>query len=400
MGNAGWGHLLGIFVGTPQPSPKGESDPSTMHVSGTPPPAVALPGGERPVRILCLNHRDPFHPAAGGAERYLWETLSRLDPSRYDVTWRCESVRGRPSTERMGSIRILRRGGRLSLHLIAPFVAGGYDLVIESVAHAVPFHTGWSHRGPRLIILYHVHQSILGREVPPGVATVVRALERTVRFEKGLFVAISNATRDEARVQLRIHDPIEVNPPGVDLRFFTPGPVPVSPPDFVVIGRLQPYKRIDRVIAAFARFPAPGTLTIVGDGEDRARLERLASGVKGVRFVGAVSEEEKRRLLQEATANVIASQAEGFGLTVLEAGAVGTPTVAVDLPVFRELIRDRASGVLVPQDDASALADALRWVCDHPELREGARTVAVQYPWDATAQRFVGLVERALGTVA
>ncbi|HYA70380.1 MAG TPA: glycosyltransferase, partial [Thermoplasmata archaeon] len=103
---------------------------------------------------------------------------------------------------------------------------------------------------------------------------------------------------------------------------------------------------------------------------------------------------------QEATANVIASQAEGFGLTVLEAGAVGTPTVAVDLPVFRELIRDRASGVLVPQDDASALADALRWVCDHPELREGARTVAVQYPWDATAQRFVGLVERALGTVA
>jgi len=351
---------------------------------------------QRRFRILCVNHRDPFHPRAGGAERYLWETLSRLDPERFEVTWRCETVRGRPHAEQLGAIRIIRRGGRLSLHLLAPFVAGGYDLVVESVAHAVPFHTGFSHRGPRVVILYHVHQSILRRELPPMVAGIVRVLERSVRFEKATFVAISDATRDEARRLLGVKSPIEVIPPGVDHRFFVPGQIRASPPDFLSVGRLQRYKRVDRVIAAFAAFHEPGTLTIVGDGEDRARLEQVAQHVTGVRFAGAVSEEEKRRLLQAATAIVVASEAEGFGLAILEAGSTGTPAVAVDLPVYREVIADRVSGVLVPDNDVAALTEGLRYVRDHPELRDGAARTAGRFTWETTAAIFAVTLDKVV----
>jgi len=364
-------------------------------------PETTPTGGPRPVRpgpfrVLCVNHRDPFHPHAGGAERYLWETLSRLDPSRYEVTWFSEAVRGRPIVDRLGAIRIVRRGHRLSFQLLAPFAARGYDLVIESVAHALPFHTGLTHRGPRLIILYHVHQAILGRELPPVVSWIARVLERTVRFENGTLLAISETTRDAARRQLGVKRPIEVIPPGVDHAFFVPGESRATPPSFLSLGRLRRYKRIDAVLSAFATLREPGTLTIVGDGEDRERLEQLARGVKDVRFTGSVSEDVKRRLLQEATAMVVASEAEGFGLTILEAGAVGTPTVAVDLPIYREVIQDRISGVLVPENDVSALAEGLRWARDHPELREGALTFVRRFAWEATADRFAHLLERLL----
>jgi len=347
-------------------------------------------------RILCVNHRDPFHPNAGGAERYLWEVLSRLDASQYEVTWRCESIRGRPSVEQLGAIRVVRRGGRASLHLVAPFVARGYDLVIESVAHAVPFYTGVTHRGPRLIILFHVHQSVLRRELPPVVAGIVRTLERTVRFERGTVLAISGTTRDEARSKLGVRGPIEVIPPGVDHSFFVPGSSRASPPNFVCLGRLRRYKRIDTVISAFAALPPPCALTVVGGGDDRARLEELARGVPGVQFTGAVSEEEKRHLLQQATALVIASEAEGFGLTILEAAATATPSVVVDLPIYREVVQDRVSGLLVPDGKTNALTEGMLWVRDHPELREGAAQFSRRFTWEATATEFSRLVGRIL----
>lgn len=350
----------------------------------------------RRTRVLCLNHRDPLHPRAGGAERYLWEVLSRLDPKRYAVTWRSEAVRGRPKLEQMGPIRVVRRGGRVAFQLLAPFVAGGFDLVIESVAHAVPFHTGFTHRGPRLIILYHVHQAVLGRELPWGIAVIARFLERTVRFESGTFLAISETTRDEARRTLGVSAPIDVIPPGVDHGFYRPGGERSVPPNFLCLGRLRRYKRVDTAIAAFATLPEPGTLTIVGEGEDRARLEKVTHNVRGVRFTGSVPEEEKLRLLQGATALVAASEAEGFGLTVLEAGAVATPTVAVDRPVFREVVEDRVSGVLVAANDVPSMASGLRWARDHPELREGARAFALRFDWETTADRFSRLVERTV----
>ena len=343
-----------------------------------------------------MNHRDPFHPDAGGAERYLWEVLSRLDPNRYEVTWRSEAVRGRPSAEQLGPVRVVRRGGRLTLHLLTPFAARGYDLVIESVAHAVPFYTGLSHRGPRIIVLYHVHQSILRRELPPVVAGIVRALERTVRFEKGTVLAISGTTRDEAQKELGVKGPIEVIPPGVDHAFFVPGTSRASPPNYLCVGRLRRYKRIEAVISAFAALSPPGTLTIVGEGDDRSRLQEVARSVPNVRFTGAVSEEEKRRLLQESTALVVTSEAEGFGLTILEAAATATPSVAVDLPIYREVVQDRVSGLLVAEGDTRALTEGMRWAREHLELREGAAQLARKFTWETTAIEFSRLVDRVL----
>jgi glycosyltransferase involved in cell wall biosynthesis len=118
--------------------------------------------------------------------------------------------------------------------------------------------------------------------------------------------------------------------------------------------------------------------------------------MKGVRFAGRVSEGEKLRLLQAATAIVVASEAEGFGLTILEAGSTATPAVAVDLPVYREVIANRVSGVLVPENDGTALTEGLRYVRDHPELRDGAARTAGRFTWETTAALFAAALEKAV----
>src|SRR5439155_250742 len=77
------------------------------------------------------------------------------------------------------------------------------------------------------------------------------------------------------------------------------------------------------------------------------------------RFLGLVSETDKRRLLRRAWAAVLASPKEGWGISNVEAAACGTPALASDSPGLRESVRHAETGFLVPHGDARALADRM-----------------------------------------
>ena len=173
---------------------------------------------------------------------------------------------------------------------------------------------------------------------------------------------------------------------------------PSAPPlRLVVIGRLTPAKFIEEGIAAFARIQAAvpeAVLDIVGSGDERyrGRLEQqvLALGLCGVTFHGRVSQEEKLRLLGEAHVHVFTSHREGWGLTVTEAAARGTPSVGYDVPGVRDSIDDRR--LLAPSGDPGALADRVIALHRDPQLLEAVRREAWNrvsgWSWDATARSF------------
>ena len=106
------------------------------------------------------------------------------------------------------------------------------------------------------------------------------------------------------------------------------------------MGRLKRYTGVDIVMRAFAAMRhATATLEIAGTGDLRPALERLAVSldhVQRLRFLGFISEEEKRALLRRAWALAFASPKEGWGITNLEAAASGTPVVASNSPGLRE----------------------------------------------------------------
>ncbi|MBA2496385.1 MAG: glycosyltransferase family 4 protein [Acidimicrobiia bacterium] len=176
----------------------------------------------------------------------------------------------------------------------------------------------------------------------------------------------------------------------------------VDAPYLLAVGEQMPRKGLDLVLEALAADPALPDLVHVGPeasgtAELRAAVERLGLGHR-VRFLGFVPGAELSRLVRDADALVYPSLAEGFGLPVLEAMAVGTPVVASDLPALREVAGDAA--VLVPAGDVGALATGIGQVLSDDALRVRLRTAgparAATFTWDRCAALTAVAYNRAL----
>lgn len=151
-----------------------------------------------------------------------------------------------------------------------------------------------------------------------------------------------------------------------------------DPDKLVVVGRLIPKKGVDVALRAMPCLPGH-TLDIIGDGERRPELERLASnlGVSDrVRFLGLLPIAEMERHLIRAfallhPARVAADgNAEGTPQVILMAQALGVPVVAAESGSLGEIVDREHTGILVPPDDPQALAGAVRRLGGDPELRE------------------------------
>jgi len=189
---------------------------------------------------------------------------------------------------------------------------------------------------------------------------------------------------------------------GVAAEVVRPGPgAPVlggrseRAPYLLFVGALEPRKAPDVLARAFAAARARGLraeLVVVGDGRSRGVLERA-----GAVLAGSVDDAELDALHAGALALVLPSHLEGFGLTPLEAGARGTPSIVSDLPVLREALGDGAE--YVPRGDAEALAAAMLRIEADAELRArlgaAAARAASELSWARAAGELRALLERA-----
>jgi glycosyltransferase involved in cell wall biosynthesis len=169
------------------------------------------------------------------------------------------------------------------------------------------------------------------------------------------------------------------------------------------VGRLVPHKRVELVIemAEELRQQWPGLIVrIIGRGPDGERLAGLvaARGLGGtVRFDGFVEPERKAELVAGAWLQVTASAGEGWGLNVLEAAALGVPTVAPDVEGLRDAVLDGRTGWLAPSVESltESVAAALKEVADpvrRAELDAACREWAAEFDWDATTRRLSALL--------
>jgi len=153
------------------------------------------------------------------------------------------------------------------------------------------------------------------------------------------------------------------------------------------VGRLdarERYKGIDRLIEALPHVVVQipdAHLVIVGDGDDRDRLESLVRKrgmTERVHFLGSLSEDALKACYIQSTVFAMPSRAEGFGLVFLEAMAMGKPVIAGDHGGARSVVVDGQTGYLVTQDDLQGLIDRLVWILrdDALRLRMGQRARA------------------------
>jgi glycosyltransferase involved in cell wall biosynthesis len=356
------------------------------------------------VRILLVNWQDPENPHAGGAELHLFELFRRLSARGHRVHLVCSGWPGAPARAEVQGISIERHGGRHSFALrgrgavLAALARERWEIVVEDI-NKLPLYLAGLTRLPFCAIIPHLFGTTAFREAAWPMAVAVALAERPIprAYRRAGFHAISESTRDDLVRRGVPKARIRVIHPGIDAAGYAPAPGldRTQPPTFLYVGRLKRYKGVDvalRALALARRARADLSLDIAGTGDDAPRLRGLARSLgleAAVRFLGFVPEERKRELFRMATANLFPSPKEGWGLTVMEAAACGTPSLASDSPGLRDSVRDGETGYLVPHGDAAMLARRMLELADDPalvaRLGRASRRHAEGWSWDDAA---------------
>jgi glycosyltransferase involved in cell wall biosynthesis len=374
------------------------------------------------LRVAIVNWRDPWHPSAGGAEQYAWQMALGLLARGARVCYLTARAPGQSRSEWRDGVQIVRTGSQWTVY---PGVLGWlarhrrrFDAVIDC-QNGIPFFTPWvlPRRVPVLCVVHHVHDAQFGVHFSPLVARVGRLLEGPVArwsYRRHACVAVSQSTVTAMRDRLRWSGPIHVVPNGLTAESFDhPAAgargalVDGLVPEIAVVswvGRLVAHKRVERVLDVAQRLGDGTVIDVIGRGPAAAPLaaEITALGLgERVRLRGFLSEADKRAAVAGSLLHLNTSQGEGWGLCVLEAAALGVPTVAYDVDGLRDAVRDGETGWLVRAgqrlDDVAEravkeLSDPVR----RAEIAAACRSWAGQFDWDSSADLMAGLVVAAV----
>ena len=184
---------------------------------------------------------------------------------------------------------------------------------------------------------------------------------------------------------------------GVDpARYDVPPPAAKDALDLVFVGRLTQIKGLRVLFEALdiVRATHPNiTLTLIGDGDDRAHAEAEAKRLGGITLLGFQSQAEVAEALARADALVLPSFAEGVPVVLMEAMASARPVICTQVAGVSELVEHGVSGFIVPPGNADRLAQAIKDLADAPSLADmglaGRAKVAAEFNNDTEATRLL-----------
>jgi glycosyltransferase involved in cell wall biosynthesis len=350
--------------------------------------------------VHMLAWRDLDDVEAGGSEIHAHNVASIWSKSGLQVTMRTSFAPGRPERRVRSGYTVIRKAGRYLVfpRSVASEITGRLgprDGLVE-IWNGMPFMSPIWCRGPRMVWLHHVHGPMWGMTLPPNLARLGLALEERIApilYRRSPIVTLSQSSKRELVEDLGFpRDRVTVVPPGIDSKF-SPGGERSSHPLMVAVGRLVPVKDFSRLIrlATRVRADVPDLeLVIVGEGYERDLLEERISDADAadwIRLPGRVSDEELISLYRRAWCVASVSTREGWGMTLTEAAACGTPAVATRIAGHEDAVTDGESGLLAVHDDE--LVDAMRRILTDRDLRDrlaaGALARAAALTWEATA---------------
>ncbi|MCK4303910.1 MAG: glycosyltransferase family 4 protein [Candidatus Eisenbacteria sp.] len=363
-----------------------------------------------------VSYRDIRHPEFGGAEVIIYEIFRRLAAQGHRVSFVTGHWPGAPREEVIEGMRIHRGGNQYNFNFLAPkmlkqlLVREQVDLVIEDI-NKIPFFSPlFQRRAPVLGIVPHLFGTTVFQQALLPLALYVYFYERFIPlvYRNCRFSVLSDTTRQDLARRGIARQRIRIIRAGIDHAYYQPlqreGKTPQ--PVILYLGRLKKYKRIDLVIEALPailkRVPQ-AEYWIVGEGDYRGQLEAQvrARGLGDhVRFLGFQSGQAKIETLRQVRVLAYTSPKEGWGLSVIEGGALGIPSVASDSPGLRESVRHGETGFLVRHGDVPALAEKITLLLEDDELwwRMGRRGMewAAEFNWERMAEETMALAEEII----
>lgn len=322
-----------------------------------------------------------YPPAPGGVESVVAHSARALARAGFEVEVLAQERRADlPRIERDESVLVRRfrcnqaENFRLAAGLYSYLVrhAAEYDLVHGHSYHALvgvasALVTNLRGGSTPFVLSPHFHgtghteaRALMHRLYTPwGHAAVTRsqAVVCVSPAEAELFVSTFPKAVNK----------ISVIPNAVDADAVRAAPALIGePPTVLSVGRLEMYKRVDRLIRAFGVLAGQDRarqLVVIGTGPDRARLESLAAEVcpgASVRFLGRVEDDELHSWLRTASVLCSLSEHEAYGLAPAEALVAGARVVLSDIPAHTQFTASGRADLVDPLADDAALAETLR----------------------------------------
>ncbi len=239
-----------------------------------------------------------------------------------------------------------------------------YDVVISStsalikgvITHPKTLHLCYCHTPTRYLWSeahqYHkeIKEGKIVRNFLPYILNKLRLWDQIAAQRVNYFIANSNFIAQRIKNYYNRESTV-IYPPVDTENFYIADQLGDY---YLIISRLKPYKKVDLTIKAFNKLNIP--LKIIGIGEEENRLKKMAKS--NIEFLGAVSEEEKRKYLSKCIA-LIHPQIEDFGITAIEAMAAGRPVIAYADGGALETVIDGQTGKFFNEQSWEALIDTV-----------------------------------------
>lgn len=330
-----------------------------------------------------LNWRDLKNPKGGGAEVLTEGILAELVNMGHEVVLFTSIFPGAKRREYLNGYEVIRKGSPLTVHVWAfifwlrEFRKRNFDYVVDQI-HGIPFFTiFYVARKKRIAFIHEVAGDIWFEMFSKVIAYIGIIVERLYFYcyRTTKFITVSESTKRDLigvgipEKNISITAEAIIMPPEMAVE-------KSQNPTLIFVGRLAPMKRVEHFLetAALTKKVFPNLETwIVGGGEEeyvkslKSQSEKL--GLVAT-FFGRIDWQEKFELMGRAHLLVSASVKEGYGLVILEAGTMGTPSVTYNVHGFRDAIIDGKTGLLSKENTPESLAGTVISLLKDRELYE------------------------------
>lgn len=366
------------------------------------------------MRILILNWRDIKNPQSGGAEILTHELARRWVKEGNQVTWFSSSYEGGLAKEITDGIHVIRKGHpdtrylSNSVHFLA-FVEyeknfkGKFDVVIDEI-HGIPFFTPWYVKEKKIALICEVADELWMKMFIPVFGLLGRIVELFyLRFvyRNIPFITISESTKRDLIKHGVDEKHISVLPMGISIPKGVKKFKKDKDPTLIFVGRLCGLKGVEDAILAMQKIVKRhrnAKLWIVGKGNDNyvLHLRKMSEGLNlssNIIFYKYIDERKKFELMSRAHVLISPSIKEGFGLTIPEAGFVGTPSVVYNSPGLSEVVIDGVTGVVCKKNSPEYLAEGVMTLLNNDQLYRkicvNVKNHSSRYDWKNTVEFFL-----------
>ncbi len=364
--------------------------------------------GAMRISLVCPG----FPPQLGGVETVAGQLADELHERGHQVTVYAQRPRGSAFAARPGYPvhRFADWTGSRQFPVAPGLVRALWrDKASVDVIHAHSFHAVpalMAATVPDVPLVFTPHFHAVGHTRIASLLHVGYDRVATLMFRRA--DQVTCVSEAESELLLRrypfVAPRLSVVPLGADVQaLLAAEPFPADQPVVLIAGRLEPYKRADLAVRAFARMRHDARLVVCGTGSHEPALRRLARELgitEKVRFLGQVSDEDLRRWQRTATSTVSLSTREAFGLVLLEAIVAGSRVVASAIPAHTELASRLGSAgarIAIVVSEVAAVAEALDQQAELGRVAtpSGPSPDDPSLDWSETARRFEAIYRAA-----